>query len=69
MDLKTKIKVLKLTLSGVENYVVSSMKSAESYDMPDDSEEFGDYNTLGFVLASVRDILKELDGYETTDNV
>lgn len=69
MDLKAKIKVCKFLLSSLEGSIVSYMKSAESYDMSDDTELFGDYNTLGFILASVRDILKELESYESTDNV
>lgn len=61
MDLKAKIKVVKFLLMGLGDSIETSMRSVESDDLPDDSELFGDYNTLGFVLASVRDILKELE--------
>lgn len=64
MDLLFKIKQVRSFLSYLETSIESSMKKAESHDLPDDSPEFAYYNTLGYVLAAVRDILKELKDYE-----
>lgn len=66
MDLSGKFNFFVTLFQFMESQLVSVMKSVEpSLDCDDPDEKLlSDYNKLGFILASVRDLLNELKDYE-----
>lgn len=67
MELLLKIEQVIAFLNYLETSIVSCMKKAELRDIPD--SDLRHYETLGYILASIRDLQKELKDYATTDSI